>query len=96
MEKKDDTGSKQAALFLKKPLDFRNAKVYIVFMGFKSEVKRVPGKKKMGRPTDSPKTMQFSIRFDSDTLKILDEYCSENQLTRPQGVSEALRKLIKK
>ena len=62
-------------------------------MGFKSEVKCVPEKKKMGRPTDNPKTVQFSVRFDSDTLKILDEYCAKNQFTRPQGVREAVRKL---
>ena len=49
--------------------------------------------KKMGRPTDNPKRTQFSVRFDDDTLKILDEYCLENQLTRPQGVREAVRKL---
>ena len=53
----------------------------------------MPEKKKMGRPTDNPKTVQFSVRFDSDTLKILDEYCAENQFTRPQGVREAVRKL---
>lgn len=64
-------------------------------MGFKSEVKTVPEKKKMGRPTDNPKTTQFSVRFDSDTLEILDEYCLKKQLTRPQGVREAVRKLKK-
>ena len=49
--------------------------------------------KKMGRPTDNPKKTQFSVRFDDDTLKILDKYCLDNQLTRPQGVREAVRKL---
>lgn len=49
--------------------------------------------KKMGRPTDNPKKTQFSVRFDEDTLKILDEYCSERKLSRPQGVREAVRKL---
>lgn len=65
-------------------------------MGFKSEVNRVPEKKKMGRPTDNPKTTQFSVRFDATTLKILDEYCVKNDLTRPQGVREAVRKLKEK
>lgn len=49
--------------------------------------------KKMGRPTDNPKKTQFSVRFDNETLKILDDYCSEKKLTRPQGVREAVRKL---
>lgn len=65
-------------------------------MGFKSEVNIVPEKKKMGRPTDNPKTTQFSVRFDEATLKILDEYCNDNNLTRPQGVREAVRKLKEK
>ena len=52
--------------------------------------------KKMGRPTDNPKKTQFSVRFDDDTLRILDKYCEENQLTRPQGVREAVMKLDEK
>lgn len=56
----------------------------------------MPEKKKMGRPTDNPKTTQFSVRFDATTLKILDEYCVKNDLTRPQGVREAVRKLKEK
>lgn len=55
----------------------------------------MPEKKKLGRPTDSPKTCQFSIRFDNETLSILDDYCQSKNLTRPQGVREAVRKLKK-
>lgn len=65
-------------------------------MGFKSEVKRVPEKKKMGRPTDNPKTAQFSVRFDEPTLRILDNFCKKNDMTRPQGVREAVRRLEEK
>ena len=65
-------------------------------MGFKSEVKHVPEKKKMGRPSDNPKTAQFSVRFDEPTLKILDDYCKKNSITRPQGVRDAVRKLKEK
>lgn len=53
----------------------------------------MPAKKKMGRPTDCKKGTQFSVRFDDQTLNILDDYCRENSLTRPQGVREAVRKL---
>ena len=53
-------------------------------------------KKKMGRPTDSPKTVQFSVRFDEETLQILDDYCREEKLTRPQGVRKAVRRLKNK
>lgn len=53
-------------------------------------------KPKMGRPTEDPKTVQLGIRFDSHTLRILDEFCSEKQLTRAEGVRVAVRKLEKK
>lgn len=52
--------------------------------------------KKIGRPTDNPKTTQFSIRFDDETLSILDDYCQSKSLTRPQGVREAVRRLKEK
>lgn len=52
--------------------------------------------KKMGRPTDNPKTTQFSVRFDEETLSILDEYCEREKVSRPQGVRIAVRKLKKK
>ncbi len=53
----------------------------------------MPDKKKMGRPTDNPKQIQFSIRFDEKTLNILDEYCKEENISRPEGVRRAVRKL---
>lgn len=65
-------------------------------MGFKSEVKQMPEKKKMGRPTDNPKQTQFSVRFDDETLSILDDYCEKNSLSRPEGIRKAVRKLKKK
>lgn len=53
----------------------------------------MPEKKKLGRPTNSPKTVQFSVRFDDSTLQILDNYCAKKNLTRPEGVREAVRML---
>lgn len=80
---------------VKIPIDFWVSIVYTLFMGFKSEVKIVPDKKKMGRPTDSPKTTQFSVRFDEETIEILDEYCNQENVSRPEGVRRAVRKLKK-
>lgn len=62
-------------------------------MGFKSEVNNLPNKKKMGRPTDSPKVTQFSVRFDDETISILDEFCVQEDISRPEGVRRAVRKL---
>lgn len=56
----------------------------------------MPEKKKMGRPTDNPKQTQFSVRFDEETLSILDRYCDEEKVSRPEGVRRAVRKLKNK
>lgn len=49
----------------------------------------------MGRPTDNPKPTQIAVRFDGDTLKILDDYCEEKEISRAEGVRQAVRKLKK-
>jgi len=50
----------------------------------------------MGRPTDNPKHTQIGIRFDAETLEILDEYCNKNMVSRAEGTRQAVRKLKKK
>lgn len=50
----------------------------------------------MGRPTDSPKHTQLGIRFDEDTLAILDSFCEEEKISRAEGVRRAVRKLKEK
>ena len=49
--------------------------------------------RKIGRPTDCPKVAQFSVRFDEETLNILDDFCKKNNFSRPQGIREAVKKL---
>ncbi len=51
---------------------------------------------KMGRPTDNPKTVQLGIRFDALTLKILDDYCKKQSISRADGVRNAVRRLADK
>ena len=53
-------------------------------------------KKKLGRPTDNPKTAHMQVRLDKETLNILDEHCKKNNLTRSQGIRDAIRKLDEK
>lgn len=55
----------------------------------------MPTQKKLGRPTDSPKVTQISVRFDNETLKILDEYCQQEHLTRVQAIRVAVFRLKK-
>jgi len=47
----------------------------------------------MGRPTVSPKSTQIAVRFDTETLKILDEYCNEQNVSRAEGTRQAVRSL---
>ena len=47
----------------------------------------------MGRPTDNPKPIQITVRFDVETLEVLDEYCEEKKVTRAEGTRQAVRKL---
>ena len=46
--------------------------------------------KKMGRPTDSPKTFMLRVKMDKETLEKLDECCKIVNLNR----SEFVRKNI--
>lgn len=50
-------------------------------------------KKKMGRPTDNPKQVQIAVRFDDETLQILDNYCEKEKVSRAEGTRRAVRKL---
>ncbi|WP_191231051.1 hypothetical protein [Hydrogeniiclostridium mannosilyticum] len=52
--------------------------------------------KKMGRPTDNPKPVQLAIRFDQQTLSILDRFCEKEKVSRAEGVRKAVRRLEKK
>ena len=52
--------------------------------------------KKMGRPTDAPKQTQLGIRFDEETLLILDRFCEREQISRAEGVRRAVKRLEEK
>ena len=50
----------------------------------------------MGRPTDAPKQTQLGIRFDEETLAILDRFCKEEKIGRAEGVRRAVKRLKEK
>lgn len=52
-------------------------------------------KKKMGRPTDNPKTAKISIRLDETTLKALDDFCKKRGFSRTLGVDEAIKRMVR-
>lgn len=53
----------------------------------------MPVKRKVGRPTDSPKRYEVKARVDDQTLQILDQYCKENGKNRAEGIRDGIQHL---
>lgn len=49
--------------------------------------------KKVGRPTDSPKTIAIHCRIDEQTNQILAEYCQQERITKSSGIVKGIQKL---
>lgn len=49
--------------------------------------------KKLGRPTDNPKSTRITVRLDDTTLEILDKYCKKEDVKRVEGIRRGIRKL---
>lgn len=50
-------------------------------------------KKKMGRPTDNPKSKPIHVRLDDECMEVLDAYCSRNGISRTEGIRRGIKKL---
>ena len=50
-------------------------------------------KKKMGRPTNDPKDVKLTVRVSKATNEILEKYCKENNISKVEGVREAINRL---
>lgn len=50
-------------------------------------------KKKMGRPTNDPKDVKLTVRVNKSTNEILEKYCKENNISKVEGVREAINRL---
>ncbi len=50
--------------------------------------------KHRGRPaTDNPKTMRVDVRLTEEELKVLDKYCKQKGVSRPQGLRDGIKAL---
>lgn len=49
----------------------------------------------MGRPTDNPKETRITVRLDSESNKILNEYCVKKQISKADAIREAIKGLKK-
>lgn len=49
--------------------------------------------KKMGRPTADPKPHKVGARINDVDKKILDDYCTNNNVNQPEAIRIAIRSL---
>lgn len=51
--------------------------------------------KKMGRPTDNPKTEKITVRLDKEAEETLTKYCYQENISRVEGIRRGVKKLKK-
>ena len=56
-------------------------------------MRKVEGKKKMGRPTDSPKKKPRQVRLDDECNEILEKYCSQEKIPQSEGIRRGIKRL---
>lgn len=56
----------------------------------------MPKKKKMGRPTDNPKSNPVHVRLDEDTKNILETYCEQERIPKTEGIRRGIHELQSK
>lgn len=50
--------------------------------------------KRRGRPViDNPKQVRVDVRLTVEELEMLDKYCSEKGVSRPQGLRDGIKVL---
>ena len=50
--------------------------------------------KRRGRPvTDKPKNLRVDVRLTPEELELLDGYCQEQGVSRPQGLRDGIKAL---
>jgi len=51
------------------------------------------GTKKMGRPTDNPKSHQITVKFDDECKEIIDRYSEQENVSKMETVRRGVKKL---
>lgn len=49
--------------------------------------------KKLGRPTDNPKSKPIHVRLDADCDNILKRYCKQESVPKTEGIRRGIKKL---
>lgn len=53
----------------------------------------MPDKKKIGRPTNNPKSNPIHVRLDNESIEILDKYCNQEEIKRTEGIRQGIKML---
>ena len=64
----------------------------IIYLGYKIGGENVVAKK-IGRPTDNPKSIPIHIRLDEESEQVLSAYCKQENVPRAEGVRRGIKKL---
>ena len=76
-------------MFLKILLTFGLLNI-IIILGYKSEVNALPEKKKMGRPTDNPKSTSIHVRLDYECVDIIEKYTAQEKVGRAEAIRRGI------
>lgn len=49
--------------------------------------------KRVGRPTNNPKTAPIHVRLDAESKGILEMYCDQEQIAKTEGIRRGIKKL---
>lgn len=49
--------------------------------------------KKVGRPTDNPKSNSIHVRLDDEATNILEEYCLQENIPKTEAIRRGIKKL---
>ncbi|BET14750.1 hypothetical protein [Fusobacterium vincentii] len=49
--------------------------------------------KKIGRPTNEPKSHRITVRIDEESKEILDEYCLKKEIKQAEAIRIGIKKL---
>ncbi len=49
--------------------------------------------RKVGRPTNNPKSKPRQVRLDEECKEILEKYCSQESISEAEGIRRGIKKL---
>lgn len=70
---------------------------YIINFVRRKEGRKIETPKKIGRPTNNPKsTDRITVRLDDECSSILEEYCKQENIEKSEGIRRGIKLLKNK